>query len=129
MGRLGKDVGVKSTSSGLQIANFSVAYSEKVKGESVTTWFNVVCFDKQAEIASKYLSRGSQVLIEGKIQIKSYDKKDGTKGQSIDVIASNIVFLSAKEKDEQLPLAAVKQAFPKAKIEASQEYTADEIPF
>lgn len=79
IGRLGKDPESKDTKSGVALTTFSLATSKKIKGQKVTQWHNVTLFNKTAEIAAQYLSKGSQVMIEGEINYDSYDKDGETK--------------------------------------------------
>ena len=88
LGRLGKDVELKTTPSGASVANFSVATGEKYKNKSgelveTTEWHNIVVWSKLAEVCQKYLSKGSQVYLEGKLQTRSWDDKDGNKRYTI----------------------------------------------
>lgn len=102
IGRLGKDVESKHLPSGSMVANFSIACSEKYKdktsGQYVEKieWINIVCFGKTAELCGKYLSKGSQVYIEGKLQTRSWDDKDGNKRYTTEVLANTVQFLDSK---------------------------------
>lgn len=117
MGRLGKDVELKHTSGGLAIASFSVATSEVYKDKQgnkkeSTCWHNVVTFGKLAELCDQYLNKGSQVFVEGKIDNRSYDDKDGNKKYISEIKADQVKFLdSKKEKSSDV------------------EFTHDDIPF
>lgn len=88
VGHLGRDVEMRYTQSGMAIANFSVAVTEKSKGEDRTEWFNCTAFDKLAEICGQYLSKGSMVYVEGKIQTRKWEDKDGGKRESRDVLVN-----------------------------------------
>lgn len=101
IGNLGKDPEMSVTSSGLKVTKFSLAINEKYKEVESTTWINVVAFDKLAEIASQYLSKGSKIYVEGKLQIKNFDRQDGSKGTSVDVIANQIILLDKKSDRER----------------------------
>lgn len=97
MGNLGKDPELKYTSTGMAIANLSIATSSGGgrDREAVTEWHRVVVFDKKAELCNQYLTKGRQVYIEGRIQTRSYDdKKTGEKRYSTEIIANEVVFLS-----------------------------------
>lgn len=102
-GHLGQDPVVKYTTGGTAVANFSVAIDETYKDKSgetqkKTEWVNVVAWDKQAELAGQYLHKGSTVLIEGKLQTRSWDDKTtGEKKYRTEVVASTIKFLDKKE--------------------------------
>lgn len=97
IGNLGKDPEVSYTPGGLAICKFSLATSENsVKdGQKVekTEWHKIVTFDKLAEICGQYLVKGKQVYIEGKIQTRSWDDKDGTKKYMTEIIANTMKML------------------------------------
>lgn len=104
LGNLGANPEVKQTGSGSPIVNLRVATSERwvdKQGEKHerTEWHRVVVFGKQAEAAGKYLTKGRQVYIEGRLQTKEYEK-DGQKRYSTDVICDTIQFLGGKDKTE-----------------------------
>jgi len=98
LGNLGKDPEVRHLESGRAVANFSLATSETYKnrnGERVTNteWHNVVLWSPLAEIAEKYLQKGSQVYIEGKITTRSYDDKEGVRKYITEVVGRELTLL------------------------------------
>lgn len=97
IGNLGRDPEVRYSQSGNAVCNLSVAVTEKVKdGDSwkdATEWFRVVTFGKTAENAGKYLAKGRQVYVEGRLRTQKYKDKDGIEKQSTEVIAYAIQFL------------------------------------
>jgi single-strand DNA-binding protein len=95
IGFLGKDPETKVTNGGMSICEFSLATSEKYKGETKTEWHNIVCFAKTADVCAQYLSKGSQVYIEGRIQTDSWEK-DGERKYRTKIIMSNFSFLDRK---------------------------------
>ena len=107
IGNLGKDPEVSFTASGLQLAKFSVATSEKWKREGgeeqeKVTWHNIVAWRKLAEVVEKYLSKGSKVYVEGKLDVQTWeDKNTGKKRYATNIIAENIQFLSPKKGGEE----------------------------
>lgn len=102
-GRLGRDVELKYTQTGKAVASFSIAVSEKwsSNGEKQerTDWINIVAWDKLGELCSKYIFKGSKVLIEGKIQTRSYDDKNGVKKYVTEIVAQQVEFLDSKKQD------------------------------
>ena len=102
IGRLGKDPVLKHFSNDNAIAEFSVATDESYKnkeGQKVeqTEWHNVkIPTKKQAEIAEKYLKKGSLVYVEGRIRTRSYDDKDGNKKYVTEIICENFRMLDSK---------------------------------
>jgi len=99
VGNLGKDPEVSYVPSGAAVAKFSVATSEtwkdKTSGEKKerTEWHRIVAWDKLGEICGKYLSKGRQVYVEGKLQSRSYDDKEGVKRYVTEIIAQDVQFL------------------------------------
>lgn len=112
-GNLGQDVAVKYTPSGSAVANFSVAVDDSYKDKSgefqkKVEWVSVVAWEKLGELAAQYLKKGSGVLIEGKLQTRSWeDKQSGEKKYKTEVIASSLKFLDKKSDkqntDEETP--------------------------
>ena len=101
IGNLGGKPEVKTTESGKKLATFSVATSESyrnAKGEKVTEtqWHRVIAWGKVAEIAEKYLDKGKEVAIEGKLINRSYTDKEGTKKYITEVQVSELLLLGAK---------------------------------
>lgn len=99
LGRLGKDVETRNLESGNTVANFTLATSESYKnknGEKVenTEWHNIVVWGKQAEIAARYLKKGSQIYLEGKITTRSWEK-DGTTRYTTEIVANNFTMLGS----------------------------------
>lgn len=102
IGNLGRDPELKFTADGKAVANFSVATSRKYKDTDETTWFRVSTWDKQAEACNTYLSKGSKVLVEGRLKSNAdgnprvYERKDGTWSASYEITAESVRFLTAK---------------------------------
>lgn len=103
IGRLGQDPELKELS-GTTLCNLSVATSErkKVGGEwqDATEWHRVTVFGKTAENAAKYLAKGSQLAVEGRIQTRTYEK-DGEKRYATEIIAYQVEFIGAKSEAKQ----------------------------
>lgn len=115
IGRLGGDPEVRYTPEGLMITNFNMATDETRKdknGERTqkTEWHRIVTFGKLAEIGGKYLSKGKLIFVEGRIQTRSWEDKDGNKRYATEIIASEMKMLGsagerneAEQKDSPLP--------------------------
>jgi single-strand DNA-binding protein len=107
IGRLGADPEVRFTQANTAVASFSVATSEKYKdknGEMVenTEWHKVVAWGRLAEICQEFIRKGSQIYVEGPIQTRSWDDKDGVKRYTTEIKALVIQMLDGKgEKSEQ----------------------------
>lgn len=106
IGHLGKDPEMRYTAAGSPIANFSLATSEswkdKQSGEKTdkTEWHNIVMFDKVAEIAGQYLRKGSLVYLEGKLQTRKWQDKDGNDRYTTEIVASQMTMLGGKGESE-----------------------------
>ena len=101
IGNLGNAPEVKTTESGKKLARFSVATNESyrnAKGEKVTetTWHNLVAWGKVADIAEKYLNKGTEVAIEGKLINRSYTDKEGIKKYITEVQVNELLLLGNK---------------------------------
>lgn len=101
IGNLGNDPEIITLESGKKLAKFSLATNENyknAKGESVTDtqWHNIVVWNKTAEIVEKYLSKGKEVAVEGKLTTKSYDDKDGIKKYMTEIIVNELVLIGSK---------------------------------
>lgn len=110
IGHLGRDPEVRYLPNGDAVSNFSVATTEKWKNQAgeqqeATEWHRVTAFAKLAEIVGKYLKKGSQVYIEGKIQSRKYQDKDGNEKVSVEIRASEMQMLGGRTdaSDQQQP--------------------------
>jgi single-strand DNA-binding protein len=102
IGNLGADPEVKELEKGSKVANFSIATNESYKndkGEKVqnTQWHNVVAWGKVAEIIEKYVKKGSEVAVEGKLQTRSYEDKEGIKRYVTEVVISEVLMIGHKD--------------------------------
>jgi single-strand DNA-binding protein len=101
VGRLGRDPETRYTSGGQAVANFSVATDESYKDKNGerqkrTEWHKIVVWGKQAEIAQQYLKKGSLVFIEGRIQSREWQDKEGQKRTSFEIVATNFRMLGGR---------------------------------
>lgn len=103
MGNIVRDLELTYLTSGTAVCNFSIASNDSYKkgDETVDTvsYLDVVVFARQAENCNEYLSRGRPVLIEGRLQQRRWEAKDGTKRSKVEIVASNIMFLGSKADD------------------------------
>ena len=98
VGNVGQDPEIKNLEGGKKVANFSIATNESYKndkGEKVdqTEWHRVSAWGKTAEIIEKYVSKGKEIAIEGKLTHRSYDDKDGVKRYITEVVANEVLLL------------------------------------
>ena len=101
VGRLGRDPETRYTGGGQAVANFSVATDESYKDKNGerqkrTEWHKIVVWGKQAEIAQQYLKKGSLIFIEGRIQSREWQDKEGQKRTSFEIVASNFRMLGGR---------------------------------
>lgn len=102
IGNLGRDPEVRYTPNGLAVANFSIATSEAWSNkngerETRTEWHRIVAFGKLGEICGEYLSKGKQVYIEGRIQTREWEDRDGNKKYTTEIVASQMLMLGSKD--------------------------------
>ena len=104
IGRLSRDVDLKTTPNGVQVASFTVAVDRKQKdteGNKKTDFFNVNVWRGLADICSRYLSKGKKCYVRGELQMRTYTSKDGTTKVSLDVQADEVEFLSPKSESNE----------------------------
>jgi single-strand DNA-binding protein len=111
VGRLGRDPETRYTGGGQAVANFSVATDETYKDKSGerqkrTEWHKIVVWGKQAEIAQQYLKKGSLIFIEGRIQSREWQDKEGQKRTSFEIVATNFRMLGGKADGAAAGVAA-----------------------
>lgn len=104
VGNLGRDPELRYTPQGQAVCNFSVATSEKKRDKAgemqeLTIWFKVTTWGKQAETASKYLSKGRPVYIEGRLRVDEWTDRDGKTRYTLEVNATDLQFLGTGGSD------------------------------
>lgn len=101
IGNLGKDPEVMYGQSGTAICNFTLATTEKYKDESKTEWHRIVAFGKLGEICGEYLVKGSKVYIEGRIQTREWEDRDGNKKYTTEIVAREMKMLDSKKQEKE----------------------------
>jgi len=101
LGRLGRDPEVRYTNNGQAVANFSMATSESWRSkdgndETRTEWHKVVAFGKLGEICGQYLNKGKQVFIEGRLQTREWQDRDGNKRTTTEIVVSDMIMLGGR---------------------------------
>ena len=139
LGRLTKDIEVRYTESGTAVGNLTLAVKRRIKntdGEYESDFINCVCWKETAETMNKYLKKGDPVLVEGRIQTRNFEDKDGNKRYATEVVIEHMDFVSSKKeqttevkeepKEEKNPFEDMKE-----KVEADQsiEISSDDLPF
>jgi len=135
VGNLGKDPEIRTLESGVKVARFSIAttesYNDRNTGQRVdqTEWHNVVLWRGLAEIAEKYLRKGNQVYIEGKLQTRSYQDKDGITKYSTEIVGQNMNMLGGRpvssEQSDDTPNQTPSP--PADRVDLPEE--TDDLPF
>ena len=145
LGRLGQNPELKYTPSGNAVCSFSVATSDNWKDKSgqkqeKTEWHRVVVWGKLAELCNQYLAKGRQAFVEGRLQTRSWDDKDGNKRYTTEINAATVQFIGGPSADRGADRnvdngAGFNQG--NAPVEMNQDYkvdtganfAADDIPF
>ncbi|MEE2840289.1 MAG: single-stranded DNA-binding protein [Acidobacteriota bacterium] len=132
VGRLGRDPEMRHTTSGTAVTNFSVATNEKWKNQSGepqerTEWHKIVTWSKLAEISNQYLTKGQLVFIEGRIQTREWDDRDGNKRQTTEIVASDMKMLGGRGDARPATEEAVGVAESGPAMDVG--VTDDDIPF
>jgi len=134
IGNLGKDPEQKFTPAGQSVAKFSLATSDRWKDKATgdakesTEWHNVVCWAGLADVAAKYLTKGSTVYVEGRLQTRSWEK-DGKKQYMTEVVASELVMLGGKAKDAAPSTGSETWTPPAGKRTDDLELNDSDLPF
>ena len=125
-GRLVRDPELRYTQTGKAVASFTLAVNRRFSHnqEQTADFIPIVVWDILAEVCSKHLFKGSQVLIEGRMQVRNYEAQDGSKRYVTEVIAQELEFMGAKPTTiESKPLS------PQAKNFGQEVHPDEEIPF
>ncbi len=132
LGNLGRDPEIRHLPSGVAVCTFSIAtsetYTDKQSGEKRTNteWHNIVLWRKLAETAEKYLHKGSQVYIEGKIRTRSWDDESGQKRYATEIVGDVMQLLGRPDGNQSQPSNSSSQSQPS---EADNVGSADDLPF
>jgi single-strand DNA-binding protein len=130
IGRLGRDPEIRHTTSGTPVATFSMATDERWTDadgtrQVRTEWHNIVAWRKLAEICGQFLKKGRLVYIEGRIQTREWDDRDGNKRRTTEIIASNMQMLESRSSVN----GALEQSQEPEKGSMEIGITDDDIPF
>jgi single-strand DNA-binding protein len=135
IGNLGKDPEVRYTQGGTAVANFNIATNERRKDAKTgewqdhTEWHRIVVFGKLAEVCGQYLGKGRQVYIEGRIQSREWEDRDGNKRYTTEIVASEMKMLGAKGAGAE-PGRGIMAAEPDhTPVEPAFNAPEDDIPF
>ena len=119
MGRLARDPDVRTTQSGKSVAQMTLAVDRRrgADGQQEADFLALVAWEKLADIAGQYLHKGSKILVEGRLQSRSYDAQDGTKRYVTEVVLSNIELCESRKQEpagpaEQFGSTATQEEIP-----------------
>jgi len=140
VGNLGKDPEVRHLESGVMVANFPLATTESYKDRNtgerrqVTEWHNVVLWRGLAEVTERFLKKGNQVYIEGKLRTRSWTDQEGNTRYTTEVIADNMTMLGGRPADTSAAAPAVSTAKSVETATTSPNVTtvsddSDDLPF
>jgi len=143
LGHVGKDTEIRSTNGGSLVASFSLATADRQKDgqgnwQDKTEWHNLIAFNRTAEIVRDYVKKGSQLLIEGKIQTRSWDDRNsGEKKYRTEIFVYDLTLLNGRSEQQtrngnrySRAGAGYAQASPASREEyADQGISEDDIPF
>ena len=130
IGNLGKDPELRYTSSGAAVATFSIATSEEWKDadgnkQERTQWHQIVAWKKLAEICGEYLKKGSKIHVEGKIQYRTYDDKNGVKRYVTEIVMDGLIMLDGRAAGA----AHSQEAEPEKREDVVPKEDTDSLPF
>jgi single-strand DNA-binding protein len=129
MGHLGKDPDLRYTPQGKAVCSFTMATTEKRRdAEPQTVWFKVTTWGHTAEAASKYLTKGTAVYIEGRLRIEEWTDRDGKNRYTLDVQASDMQFIGPKDDSHDIKTIAAENGVPVQNVHEAAGAN-DDIPF
>jgi single-strand DNA-binding protein len=128
IGNLGKDPELRYTSSGVAVATFSLATNESWKDQDgnlqdKTQWHNIVAWKKLAEICGEYLKKGAKVYLEGRLQYRTYDDKNGVKKYITEIVLEEMLMLDSRGG------AGVTSEAPQSHADAPAAEKGEDLPF
>ncbi|VEN75206.1 Single-stranded DNA-binding protein [Candidatus Desulfarcum epimagneticum] len=136
VGNLGRDPEMRYTPDGLAVANFSVATSEEWKDKNTgekrqkTEWHRIVAFGRLAEICGEYLAKGKKVYLEGRIQTRDWEDKEGVKRYTTEIVAGQMQMLDPKGSvDRSRSNAPMDVPDMPETTGAGRDFKEDDIPF
>jgi single-strand DNA-binding protein len=136
IGRITKDIDLKYTESNKAVASFTLAIDRTFGEKKETDFINCCIWGKQAENLKKYCGKGSQIAVDGRIQTRNYDDKDGKKVYVTEVVAENIQFLDNKKDNQEVGQDIPQPSQPSQQEEdpfqsfaEQMKITDDDLPF
>jgi single-strand DNA-binding protein len=137
VGHLGRDPEVRTTESGVKVARFTMATTESYKDKEgerkdMTEWHTIICWRGLAEVAEKYLNKGKQIYVEGRLRTRSWEDNNGAKRYVTEVFADNFVMLGTRQ-DGGLPPMPIAEPYstgtPAPRVQEPAEKESELPPF
>lgn len=130
IGNLGQDPELKYTSAGVAVATFTLATNESWKDQDGnmqerTQWHNLVAWRKLAEICGEHLKKGSKIFVEGRLQYRTYDDKNGVKRYVTEIVLDQMMMLDSRSSSQ----ASSPATTPPAQTEETGAEKVDDLPF
>ena len=136
IGNVGKDPEVRHLETGIAVASFTLATTERYKNrngelQDQTEWHNIVCWRNLAELSEKYIQKGAQIFVEGKIRTRSWADQTGAKRYTTEIVADNIRLLDRKGAVTGTPADMPVHAAPVSQpaFTVPVEDASDDLPF
>lgn len=134
VGRLGRDPETRYTSSGQAVCNFTMATDESFKDragdrQKRTEWHRIVAWGKLAEICQQYLKKGSQIYVEGRIQSRQWDDREGNKRTTTEVVANTMKMLGSRAEAASAAAGDAGEEAPGGDEAPAPEISSEDIPF
>jgi single-strand DNA-binding protein len=128
MGRVGENIELRKTPSGIDVCSFSMAVQRTTK-KDVTDWIRVVCWRNLAVFVSSHFRKGQLVAVQGSIQTSQYTDRDGNKRTTFDVVADNVFFAEKKAESGETKQGAGYDHSPDIQGDFEEIISQDELPF
>ena len=134
IGNLTRDPEISTTTSGISVCRMSIAVSRRfanAEGSRETDFFNITAWRGTADNCARFLKKGNKIAVSGSIQTRTYDKQDGTKGFSIDIIADEVEFLTSRngENGEGSSEGGMSMGGSSTPVSDLQPINDDNLPF
>ena len=133
IGNLTRDPEVSTTTSGISVCRMSIAVGRRftnAEGSRETDFFNVTAWRGTADNCAKFLKKGNKIAVSGSIQTRTYDRQDGTKGFSIDIVADEVEFLSSRnDSNEGMSEGGMGMGGSSNPVSDLQPISDDNLPF
>ena len=129
MGRLTRDPELRHTDSGKAVCNFSIAISEGYGENQRTEFVNCVAWNKSAEFVDKYFTKGSMIIVDGRISTRTWEGQDGKKNYVAEVVANQVAFGGSKKDKEEETSSDDAEDADDGEFVPLEEADADDLPF